>query len=66
MDRRRRWVGRAPLIALGLVAGLALAAGLTVTRLEDRDSFCICHTAPEVTYHDRAQAALAIASPSPT
>ncbi len=64
MDRRRKRVGRAPLIALGLVAGLALAAGLTVTRLEDRDSFCIsCHTTPEVTYYDRAKSALAVGEP---
>jgi hypothetical protein len=52
------------LAALALVSVLALAAGLTVSQLEERDSFCIsCHTAPEVTYYDRAQAALALSEP---
>ncbi len=39
---------------------LALAAGAGVSRLEERDSFCIaCHTTPELTYYQRAQQALA-------
>ncbi len=64
MDRRRKWIRWAPLAALGLVAGVALAAGLTVSNLEERDTFCIsCHTAPEVTYFDRAQSALAAGEP---
>ncbi len=64
MDRRRQWIRWAPLAALGLVAGVALAAGVTVSHLEERDTFCIsCHTAPEVTYHDRAQSALAAGEP---
>jgi hypothetical protein len=39
---------------------LALAAALTISRLEERDTFCIsCHTLPEVTYHERSRRALA-------
>jgi len=64
MDPRRRRLRLATLAALGLVSVLALAAGLTVSQLEERDSFCIsCHTAPEETYYDRAQAALALSEP---
>jgi hypothetical protein len=64
MDPRRRWVVRAPLAGLALVALLTLAAGLTVSRQEERDAFCVsCHTLPEVTYYDRAQAALAMTDP---
>jgi hypothetical protein len=49
--------------ALAAVFTLALAAALTVSHLEERDSFCIaCHTLPEVTYHGRAQQALAVTS----
>ena len=44
--------------AAGLLLVLAVGGALTVSRLEERDSFCIsCHTLPEVTYFDRAQAA---------
>ena len=64
MGLPRRWIRLAPLAALALVAGLALAAGLTVSQLEERDGFCIsCHTLPEVTYYDRARAALAMTDP---
>ena len=64
MGSPRRWTRIAPLAALVVVAGLALAAGLTVSQLEERDSFCIsCHTLPEVTYHDRARAALTMTEP---
>jgi len=64
MDRRRRWLRLAPLAGLALVSVLALAAGLTVSQLEERDSFCIsCHTAPEQTYYDRARAALTVSGP---
>ena len=48
--------------AAGVVFGLALAAVLTLSRLEESDPFCTsCHTLPEVTYHERAQRALASA-----
>ena len=64
MDRRRRWLRLAPLAGLALVSVLALAAGLTVSQLEERDAFCIsCHTAPEQTYYDRARAALTVSGP---
>ena len=52
-----RW----PIAALGAVFVLALAAALTISRLEERDTFCIsCHTLPEVTYHERSQRARAL------
>jgi len=44
---------------------LAVVPIPVVSRLEERDRFCIsCHTAPEVTYYDRAQQALAGAEPT--
>jgi hypothetical protein len=44
----------------GLAAVLLLASVPAISALEERDSFCIaCHTAPEVTYYNRAQAARA-------
>jgi hypothetical protein len=47
------------LIAVPLVLLLAVPFPLA-SKLEERDSFCIsCHLAPEETYHQRAQAALA-------
>src|SRR3972149_1274534 len=52
--------------ALGVVFALALAAALTISRLEERARFCIaCHTLPEVTYHERAQQALATMDGAP-
>jgi nitrate/TMAO reductase-like tetraheme cytochrome c subunit len=57
---RRRRLALAAAASVAVVLGLSLAAALTVSRLEERDSFCIsCHTRPEVTYHERAQRALA-------
>ncbi len=51
-----RWAA----LALALFAASLPAA----SALEERDAFCIaCHTAPEVTYYNRAQAALAGAAP---
>ena len=56
----------APIAVLGAVFALALAAALTISRLEERDTFCIaCHTSPEVTYHERAQQALATVDGAP-
>ena len=53
---KRRW-GWWVLIAVVL---LALSGATTETLLEDNDQFCtVCHARPEVTYVDRAQAALA-------
>ena len=64
MDLRRSWIRLAPLAGLVLIAGVALTAGLTVSQLEEQDSFCIsCHTLPEVTYYDRARTALAMTEP---
>src|SRR3990172_3513261 len=64
MGSWRRWIRLAPWAALALVATLALGAGLTVSQLEEQDSFCIsCHTLPEVTYYDRARTALAMTEP---
>lgn len=52
-----------PLILAAILAGVALilAAGATTTvlHLEEQDTFCVsCHTAPEITYYNRAQAAI--------
>ncbi|HLB65052.1 MAG TPA: hypothetical protein VJJ46_09430 [Anaerolineales bacterium] len=53
-----------PRLAASAAAALILLAigvgtGLRVSRLEEHDSFCTsCHTVPEVTYFERAQAAL--------
>jgi len=50
---------------IGLAAALAigLAAAAYVSHLEEDDRFCTsCHTAPEVAYYQRAQAALALAN----
>src|SRR3989304_7849246 len=64
MASRRRWIRLAPLGVLALIAGVTLAAGLTVSQLEEQDTFCIsCHPLPEVTYYDRARAALAMTEP---
>jgi nitrate/TMAO reductase-like tetraheme cytochrome c subunit len=58
---RRRTAAAAALLG---VVGLALAAGLTVSHLEESDPFCIsCHTLPEVTYYERAQQALSAGEP---
>ena len=49
-------------IGLATLALLILGAVpvVGVSRLEERDTFCIsCHTLPEVTYYERAQSALA-------
>jgi hypothetical protein len=49
-----------------IVVVLTAAPVPIVSTLEERDRFCIsCHTAPEVTYYDRAQAALAGVEPLP-
>jgi nitrate/TMAO reductase-like tetraheme cytochrome c subunit len=59
---RRRWGERARRLLFGLAGVSVLIAcglALTVSRLEESDSFCVaCHTAPEVAYFNRAQAAL--------
>jgi nitrate/TMAO reductase-like tetraheme cytochrome c subunit len=56
--RRKRW----PVIVGGLFIGLmffGVAGFFTVSALEEQDTFCIsCHTAPEVTYYNRAYLAL--------
>jgi hypothetical protein len=58
-DRRRQLA----LTAVTLTVIFVLFSLTAVTRLEERDSFCIsCHLAPEVTYYDRAvQARTAVA-----
>jgi nitrate/TMAO reductase-like tetraheme cytochrome c subunit len=48
---------RVLVLAILSIAILLLAAGssLAVSRLEERDTFCIaCHTLPEAAYHERA------------
>ncbi|HVO41169.1 MAG TPA: hypothetical protein VMT34_01040 [Aggregatilineales bacterium] len=55
---RRRWP---VLLAIGILTlvGFSGVGFVTVTALEDHDSFCIaCHTVPETTYNNTAQAAL--------
>jgi nitrate/TMAO reductase-like tetraheme cytochrome c subunit len=54
----RRW----PIFLVGLGIALILLGGAsfaTATALEEHDTFCIsCHTAPEITYYNRAYIAL--------
>jgi nitrate/TMAO reductase-like tetraheme cytochrome c subunit len=63
--RRRRF----RLIAFVVVVGLVLITGVgfaVATALEEQDSFCIsCHTAPEITYYNRAYIALDTANAIP-
>ncbi len=43
------------LILLGIIGALAVLSSLMVSKLEERDTFCIaCHTLPEVAYRQRA------------
>ncbi len=50
----------APAVAALILLGLAAGGAFTLSRLEEHDTFCIsCHTAPEMTYFERAQAASA-------
>lgn len=59
-------MARALVPAAGAAVFLALILGsaLTVSRFEEQDSFCTsCHTLPEVTYFERAQAALSGETP---
>jgi hypothetical protein len=61
--RRFPW---APLVVVAVLFGVALAAALTVSHLEEGDAFCTsCHTIPEVTYHERAQQALTATAGTP-
>lgn len=40
---------------LGIIGALGALSSLTVSKLEERDTFCIvCHTLPEITYQQRA------------
>jgi len=49
----------APAAAALILLAIGVGTGLRVSRLEEHDSFCTsCHTVPEVTYFERAQAAL--------
>jgi nitrate/TMAO reductase-like tetraheme cytochrome c subunit len=53
MRKLIRWPGI--LILLSVIAALGMIASLTISKLEERDTFCIsCHTLPEVTYQQRA------------
>lgn len=55
-SQARKLLWLVPLVILLLAIPLPI-----VTKLEERDSFCIsCHTAPEEAYYNRAQQALAI------
>jgi hypothetical protein len=61
--RRFPWATLAVLVVL---FGVALAAALTVSHLEEGDAFCVsCHTLPEGTYHERAQQALVLGAAIP-
>jgi nitrate/TMAO reductase-like tetraheme cytochrome c subunit len=57
-SKPRRW----PIYVAGIFIALVLLGGVSfaaATALEEHDSFCIlCHTAPEVTYYNRAYIAL--------
>jgi hypothetical protein len=63
--RRRRF----RLIAFIVVVGLVLITGVgfaVATALEEQDPFCVsCHTAPEITYYNRAYIALDTANAIP-
>jgi len=63
MRRIPVWL-RIALPILGL-AVLALTASLTLSKLEEKDTFCIsCHTIPEVAYHQRALQASGVDDPA--
>ena len=53
MRRFFRWPGAVVLLAI--IGALAVLSSQTISKLEERDRFCIgCHTLPEVTYQERA------------
>lgn len=53
-----------PGLVLALLALPVVGGGLAVSRLEERDPFCIsCHTLPEVTYYNRAVEAVTAGEP---
>jgi hypothetical protein len=60
---RSRWLRVAGILGVAVV-GFAVTAALTVSHFEEQDPFCAsCHTAPEVTYFQRAQQATTDGSP---
>ena len=64
MRKLIRWPGI--LILLSVIAALGMIASLTISKLEERDTFCIsCHTLPEVTYQQRAVLAAEGNDPAP-
>jgi nitrate/TMAO reductase-like tetraheme cytochrome c subunit len=64
MRRIFRWPGIVVLL-IG-IAALGAIASLTISKLEERDTFCIaCHTLPEIAYQQRAVMAAEGDGPAP-